>query len=193
MSDAPTTATPDPDEVQYAIDFLSTLNAEAFAHAVADVVTARPGDDDDVLRGSAEPVSKAAAEIALRSIDLIEHSMAAVNFHIKRTNNLLNERSPDFDRRKANSRRRFLELMGRERAILGSTRKALATIHEGLVDNSPNPRKRAMERLWQLNLAGDVPQGTGRDLLAEEEAKVAAAREARRAEAKAAKKRSRTG
>lgn len=48
-----------------------------------------------------------------------------------------------------------------ERSLIAQYIQVMAAL-EGNISSAPNPRQRAMEELWELNMRGDVKRGTGR-------------------------------
>lgn len=164
---------PSSDEVADLIRQFSALTEDRFAEALADCVM--------------DPIHEEVQ--AFRSPELVARSLAAARYNIDHVNTVMSTREGPAA---SNTRLRratlaFRNKMGRERRILESI-VAEAELRKGIIRNAPNPRARAMKRLWQLNLMGDVPAGTAAQLLEEEIEKAAEAkRAARRAQKDAAR------
>lgn len=131
------------------LQLLEQSNPAQFAEALADNIM-----DPD-------PVETA----AFRSDELAYFSLSGARYLIEHSNEVLK-------RRRRGSRaqfdtRRFQMSVGRERRILGSIVDGIRA-KNGMLPNAPNPRRRAMMRLWNENMAGPVPAGRFRVLLDEE-------------------------
>lgn len=61
----------------------------------------------------------------------------------------------------------FIQKVGRERRVLQARVDGLRA-ERGILPNAPNPRGRAMRRLWNEAMRGPVPEGRWRELLDEE-------------------------
>lgn len=165
------------DEVARTIQMLAAESDDRFSEALADNIM--------------DPVPEETA--AFRSPELVARSAAAARYLIDHVNTVIRTRSgPEASNKDLRRRTEaFRNKVGRERRILESI-LAEAELRKGIIRNAPNPRARAMKRLWQLALQGDVPAGTARRLLEEEEEKaVEARREARRLAKEAARERRR--
>jgi hypothetical protein len=163
----------DPEVLQRTIQMLAAESDDRFSEALADCIM--------------DPVQEEVE--AFRSPELIVRSVAAARYLIDHVNTIMRTRSgPDASSKDLRRRTEaFRNKVGRERRLLEEIQRSLE-LQRGIIRNAPNPRARAMKRLWQLNLAGDVPMGTAARLLEEEQEKVVIAkREARRAAKEAAR------
>lgn len=163
----------DPTEIERLIRSFADQEARdprAFAEAVADNIM--------------DPVTEETA--ALRSDELAPKTLIAVRFLIDHTLNATKRppKGSDAERR----RNHFLTSVNRERRVLEMIVAGIRA-KNGVLPNAPNPRARALQRLANENLAGDVPRGRFRDLLNEEEELV----RARKREAKQARRDARKG
>lgn len=178
---SPRPAEPDPQEVADAIAYLSGLENVPYAESLADNIM----DPDPV-----ETAAFRSPELAKRSLAASEHLLDDVNARLRR-GAPAGESAKSFERRAGY----FRQNVGIERrllrAIVDGQRAA-----RGIVPNAPKPRGRAMRRLAQLNLAGDVPKGTYARLVREETAidqqKAAAKKEEQRRAKNAARAARRT-
>lgn len=159
----------DPAELAETINYLSGLAADRFAQELADTLM-EPADDP-----RADPVLQ-----AFRSPQLVHQSLAACRSLLNDVNRVMKEDEGETNKAKRRGREHFRNVVGTERRVLQMIYDGVRA-QQGILPTAPNPRARARERLWQLNLMGDVPQGMANQLLEEEEEKVReAARQARR-------------
>lgn len=165
---------PDPDELARTITYLQAMSDQRYSDEMARVVISPEREDPD-----------GTLIAAFRSAELVNRSVVAADFLVARTNTVMRELSPEDASNKAKQagRAAFRDKIGRERSILRNILNGLKA-QRGILDNAPNPRRRAQERLAQLNLKGDVPQGTFNRLLEEEKQKVVDRKRAAKAEAK---------
>ncbi|MGL5816640.1 MAG: hypothetical protein ACRCYR_03685 [Phycicoccus sp.] len=166
-------------EVERQIVLLAALSDDRFADALADNIM--------------DPVPDETA--AFRSAELVKRSEAACSFLIQGAAARVSDLYKGADADARNKRRRvehFKNKMAYERAIL-RTIITESDARNGLLRNRQNPRARAMKRLAQLNLAGDVPRGTYRRLLDEETEKDAERRRQQKREARVLAKEKRAG
>src|SRR5690606_27046563 len=145
------------------IAYLATLNSDQFANALADCIMSPEAEWDDALPDAPKPIPKVAAERAFRSPRFVEQSIAAADLLLKQARNRTLAKGADNDRDWRRRQQFYMDKVGRERKVLGAVLKGLKA-QAGYVDNAPSPRGRAMQRLWQLNLAGDVPRGKAIEL-----------------------------
>lgn len=168
------------------MDYLIPLSEDRFARALGDYIMSPEDELDDTLPDSPEPIPANAAWAAFTDPQLINRSVAAVRMLRRQTNLRIREAEGTRDKTRkeyATRQRFFLTRVARTHDLLETVFKGIKA-RAGIPDNAPNPKARAMERLWQLNLRGDVPKGLCNRLLAEEEAKVVEARKRAKAEAK---------
>ena len=163
----------DPAEVQRLVVQLTALEAQnprAFAESLADNIM--------------EP--DPAETLAFRSEELVAKSLVAARYLIDNTNSVMASRRRGTDLHKRTEL--FRNAVGRERRLLQSILDGMRA-RDGVLPTAPNPRGRAMRRLVNENLVGDVPKGRFRELVIEEtendKAKRAAAKEARKKARKA--------
>lgn len=171
-------ATDDTRAVQLAIAQLEGLADDPFREAVAKIVM-------DPQPAHLE---------ALRSPGLVARTEAACEFLI-RTNasRVRHVLAGDAAAQKRHAVSYFINKVAYERSICQRI-LAEADARKGIIKNRSNPRARALKRLAQLNLKGDVPQGMYRQLLEEErEADVERRRQERRAAKERAKELRRSG
>jgi hypothetical protein len=165
-------------------DALSAMNKDPeVEHLIAEFTALEARDRREFASAVADNVLEPdpAETEALRSDALILKSLSACEQLLARTEQDLRRR-----RRGSAERRRtlhFFEAVGRERRLLERI-VAGRRAEKGILPNAPNPRQRALRRLADENLKGDVPQGRFRDVLEEEKerdrARLAAEKEARR-------------
>lgn len=175
-----------PEEIAEAIAFLDALPAREFDQALADSIMSPPTEDDVYGHDSPDPISQPAAEAAFRDPKLLARSVVAASNLLNETRSVLRNRA-GADASNKDLRRRtdaFINQVNREREVLRQIAAGLKA-QRGILDNSPNPRARAAERLISLNMQGDVPKGTFRALLEEEKQKVKDAEDARKRARKA--------
>lgn len=160
---------PDPTLVESTIRMLAGQSDDRFGEALADCIM--------------DPVPEEVE--AFRSPELVARSAAAARYLIDHVNTVMRTREgPEASNKDLRRRTEaFRNKVGRERRILESI-LAEAELRKGIIRNAPNPRARAMKRLWQLNLQGDVPAGTAQRLYEEEQEKVLEARREARRKAK---------
>lgn len=173
----------DPAEVERTIKILAAEPDDRYASSLADCVMDADKKDPELRE------IVAIEQAAFRSPELVARSVIAARYLIDHVNTVIRTRTgPEASSNEVRRRTEaFRNKVGRERRLLEEIQRSLE-LQKGIIRNAPNPRARAMKRLWQLNLAGDVPQGTANRLLAEEEAKVVEAkREARRQAKEAAR------
>lgn len=153
MDNASTPDLPTPDEVAAKVEelrALEQLGVKEFADALADNIM--------------EPLPVETA--AFRSDALAFLSLTAARYLIDHANEILRQRHRSRHARRGTQH--FVNLVGRERRILENIVNGLRA-KNGDLPNAPNPRKRAMQRLWNENMAGDVPQGRYKVLFLEEQ------------------------
>ena len=161
---------PHPEEVADLIEHFTGLSEDRYSKALA--------------RNIAKPLAEETA--AFRSRDLVTRTEAACKYLISTNANRINFRTITGDenvdaRTKASQVAHFISKVRRELALVDSIITEMDA-QKGILRNAANPRRRMLERLYQLNLQGDVPKGTARRLLEEEKAKeVERRREAKRA------------
>jgi hypothetical protein len=146
----------------------------------------RPGDSDDVIRTAIVQAHKVIDEMAaeeraaFRSPELAVRAQAAAKFLIDNVNTDIRRSAGESNKAWEGRAARYRNRVGYEHRILNEVVAGLYA-QQGRLDNRPNPRRRAQERLWSLVLAGQpVGKDTLRELLADEEHKI----EVRKAEEK---------
>lgn len=142
----------DPTELRRLIDQFVALEAsdsKAFAEALADNIM------------EPDPAETA----ALRSEELAMKSLVAARFLIDNTNVVLRTKQRGTDEHRRTEH--FINSVGRERRLLESIVQGLRAQH-GILPTAPNPRGRAMRRLVNENMRGDVAKGRFRELVIEE-------------------------
>ena len=173
--------TADPRDVRAAISYLEALPSEEFANAFARFLMAPRSDHDDLYPDDTpDPVPKVAAARAFRSTVLVERSIAACELLLAQSRNRARREggtSDDQQRR----RQHFIDLVGHERKVLGQVLSGYKAQH-GIVDNSPNPTRRAQERWWQIALKDPELSKVALRLRDEEREKARARAEAEKAE-----------
>ena len=159
---------PHPDEVADLIEHFTGLSDDRYARALAQNIAKPVPEETAAFRSRELAVRTDAAGRYLRS------SGAA-----KITHGLVGQ-EPDLAK-KRHGIAHFLAKVHREQALVASIITEMDA-QKGILRNAGNPRRRAERRLWQENMAGDVPKGRYRELLEEEKA----AEVERRRQAKAA-------
>lgn len=150
--------------------------AELAAIEAADPTTFAEALADNI----AEPLDTETA--AFRSDELAFKSLAAAEYLIARTNEVVRRHRRDSDKQRASIA--FGHKVARERRILENVVNGIKA-RNGILPAAPNPRKRAKDRLWNEAMKGGViPPGRWRQLLDEEiekdRARKKAAKQARR-------------
>lgn len=158
---------------------LAAKVAELAALEARDPTTFAEALADNIMEP--DPVETA----AFRSDDLAFKSLVATRYLIENTQSILRRR-----RRGSVAQRRtegFIQKVGRERRVLENIVNGIRA-RTGVLPNTPNPRQRAMRRLWNENMKGPVPAGRYRELLNEEvEAVAERKRQAKKARQEARK------
>lgn len=135
---------------------LQTLTDDKFAETLANALMSKPQD-------------RALVE-AFRSPEMLRRSEGALNFLLREVHAWIKRRTSD-DPTISEQRRRtehYRNVLSRERAHITAILTA-EDARKGVIRRAPNARRRAADRLVQLNLAGDVSQGTYQRLLEEEQ------------------------
>lgn len=109
---------------------------------------------------------------AFRSDELAFKSLAAAIYLLQRTEEQIARHRRDRNRKKEVDAGRFGVKVQYERRLLQNITDGIKA-RNGIVPTAPNLRRRAMDRLVNENLAGDVPRGRFRQILEEEKAKEA--------------------
>lgn len=139
---------------------LAAKIAELTALEAADPTTFAEALADNI----AEPLDIETA--AFRSDDLAFKSLAAANYLIDRTNEVVRRHRRNSDKQRASIA--FGHKVARERRILENIVGGIKA-RNGILPTAPNPRRRAQQRLWNEAMkGGPIPAGRWRELLDEE-------------------------
>lgn len=157
----------DPRQVQATIDQLSALSDQAYAEALADCV---------MLPDEFE-------QAAFRSEQLAQRSLIAARYLLDNVNTQIRQRPDESKGAWGQRASHFRNRVGMERRILDAIVTGLRA-QLGILPAAPNPRARAMRRLWSENMRGPIPAGRFRELLEEEQQRDADARRAAKEERK---------
>lgn len=161
---------PDPDEVNDLIEYFTSMSDDRYARALAQNIAKPVPEETAALRSRSLAVRTEAAcrSIIATNAAKIQHVLVGMNTEV------------------ALKRARIAHFIGkvrREQALVQSIITE-ADAQRGILRNAGNPRRRAMERLAQLNFAGDVEKGTYRRLLEEEKQAEVVRRRQMKAEAR---------
>lgn len=161
---------PHPDEVRDLIQHFTGLSDDRYAKALGQNI--------------AKPLPEETA--AFRSRDLAVRTEVACK-HLISTNaakiqHVLVGTETDVVKKRGQVAH-FISKVRRELALVQSIITE-ADAQKGILRNAGNPRRRAERRLWQENMAGDVPKGRFRELLQEEEQKEVERRRAAKRESR---------
>lgn len=157
MSDGPanqetkpmTRPTVDPtDLVQHVRRLLLLTDDRAYAQALADSIM--------------DPIAEEQA--AFRSPELAQRSLVATRFLIDDVNAAIQRKADESTKSWRSRADHFRNRVGMERRLLEAIVDGLRA-QRGILPAQPNPKARAMRRLWSENMAGDVPKGRYRELL----------------------------
>ena len=160
----------DTQDIARTVAYLAAMTDDRFVDALRD----RIGDPDP------DPIEVA----AFRSPELAERTLIALNYALREMASIEATVGRDSTAQKRRARQAYRSLLSRERAFVETIVNEL-NARKGIARNASNPRRRALERLAQLNYAGDVPRGKFKELYDEERQKDTDARRAARAAARA--------